>query len=83
MIKPAVRPAESCLYLFMCVYLLKIQAYCPGHTPQLYNSELIIVFVSVREEGGGALHLPNGTNPIPPSLLASVLTTAILKLSVT
>ena len=57
-----------CLYLFPCLYPLKIQACCTG-IPQLSelsesDSEFIgfvsLLVVKEREEGVVALNLPNG-----------------------
>ena len=52
-----------CLHLFSCLYSLKVQACCPGYTPQL--SELTISFVSLlvvneRKEGTMALYISIG-----------------------
>ena len=62
-----------CLYLFPCVYSLKVQARCPGthrlSEMSVSDFELVgfvsVLFVDVREESVVALHLPSGSKKNP------------------
>ena len=45
--------------MFSFIFVLKVQACCYGHTPQLL-SELVVFVISEKPEGVVALHLPIG-----------------------
>ena len=71
--------SNVCLYIFLCLYPLKVQARCSRHMPQMYglsvyNSKLVgfISCQTVREKWcSGPLTTNSGLEPVPrcePSL---------------